>query len=57
MTKTFIGGYWNNRPEDIKSAAHRVENFLNQLKEIDSLFSNLKLPAFSKKQQWLIFLK
>ncbi|MHA3789952.1 Imm52 family immunity protein [Flavobacterium hauense] len=48
--KTFIGGYWKQRPEDINIATNKIEQFLLKLADIDDIFSDLKLPAYSKKK-------
>lgn len=50
MEKTFIGGYWSERAESIHGSAHKIKRFLRELEAFGELFSNLKLPAYSKKQ-------
>jgi hypothetical protein len=48
--KTFIGGYWKEPPETVYTITDRLINFLHLLQQVDEIFINLKLPAYSKKQ-------
>lgn len=57
MEETFIGGYWSARAESIDESASKMTMFLKELETYGELFSNLKLPAFSKKQAMLNLLE
>lgn len=48
--KTFIGGYWKQRPEDINTVINKIEQFLLKLGDVDNFFSDLKFQAYSKKK-------
>lgn len=48
--KTFIAGYWQQRPENIDITAKKIQIFLDNLKKIDELIFTFKLKAYSKKK-------